>query len=185
MSAFAHDLKASFDGLGITKVHLVGHAFGNRLSRTFATLFPDYVNGLVLLASGGNFAMSDEQQRCLAGSFNFELPDDERAEAVACAFFAENNDASMWLNGWYPELGEAQSFAATMIDGAFFKKAGGKPFMVLQAAEDFIAPPDKAGKVLKSELRDQVTYVEVPNSGHALTSEQPDQVADHIINYLR
>ncbi len=185
MSAFAHDLKASFDGLGITKIHLVGHAFGNRLSRTFATLFPDYVDGLVLLASGGNFKLSEEQRRCLAGSFNLKLSDDDRLEALACAFFAEGNDASVWLGGWYPKLGEAQSFAATMINGDFFKRAGGKPFMVIQAAEDFIAPPDKAGKVLKSELGNQVTYVEVPNAGHALSSEQPDKIADYIVNYLR
>ena len=72
-----------------------------------------------------------------------------------------------------------------MINGDVFKKAGGKPFLLVQAAEDFIAPPDKAGKILKQELGDQVTYVKIPLAAHALSSEQPDLIAKHIIKYFR
>ncbi len=184
MSMFAQDIRAAFDALGISKAHLVGHAFGNRLSRTFATLYGDRVDGLVLMAAGGNFEMSAQQIKCLRNSFDLSLPDDERVKDVACAFFAEGNDASVWLPGWYPRLAAAQITAAQMINGDFFKTAGGKPFLLIQPAEDFIAPPDLAGKVLKAELGDQVTYVEIPDSGHALSSEQPDLIARTIVDYL-
>lgn len=184
MSRFAQDLEATFDALGIEHLHMVGHAFGNRLARTFATLHPTRVDGLVLLASGGGFPLSPEQTACLLGSFDTTLPDAERLERIRCAFFARGNDPSVWQGGWYPDLAAAQSLAARMIDGRFFERAGGKPFLLVQAAEDFIAPPERAGRPLAAKLGDQVTYVEIPNAGHALTSEQPDLVAARVVEYL-
>jgi len=65
-----------------------------------------------------------------------------------------------------------------------FKKAGDKPFLLLQEKEDFIAPSVKAGKALKQNLGDQVTYLEIPHTGHALSSEKPDLIAAHIIEYF-
>lgn len=184
MSMFAQDIKAVLDALEIKRGHFIGHAFGNRLARTFATLYPSYVDHLVLMASGGNFEMNEKQRKCLTNSFNLDLPDKVRLEYIQCAFFAKGNDPSVWLTGWYPDLAKAQILSSEMINGDFFKKAGGKPFLLVQAAEDFIAHPDKAGRVLKRELGDQVTYVEIPHAGHALSSEQPDLIAKHIIEYF-
>ncbi len=181
----ANDIRTTLDSIGIKQLKIVGHAFGNRLARTFTTMYPNYVDGLALLACGGNFEVDPEAQKCLKGSFDLSLPDDERLKMIDCAFFAKGNDPSVWLNGWYPELAAAEIHASTNIDGNFYKKAGGKPFLVVQAAEDFVAPPDKAGKVLKEELGDQVTYVEIEHAGHALTSEQPDKVAEELIKYFK
>lgn len=184
MSQLAGDLKASFDALGIEKVNLIGHAFGNRLARTFATLHTDQVDHLALMASGGNFEMPAQQQKCLSNSFNMKLADDERIKDIACAFFAKGNDPTVWLNGWYPELAAAQIHASTMINGDFFKAAGGKPFLLVQAGEDFIAPPELAGRALKADLGDQVIYAEVPHAGHALSSEQPEIIAEIILAHF-
>ncbi|MEA1893065.1 MAG: alpha/beta hydrolase, partial [Campylobacterota bacterium] len=162
-----------------------GHAFGNRLARTFTTLYPSYVEALILMASGGNFEMNEKQKSCLSGSVNPKLDYDERLKAIECAFFAKGNDASVWMKGWYPELADAQVLASQMINGEFFKRAGGKSFMLIQAKEDFIAPPDKAGKILKAELGSQVTYVEIAHAGHALSSEQPELIVEEILGYLQ
>ncbi|MEA3456710.1 MAG: alpha/beta hydrolase [Campylobacterota bacterium] len=184
MSMFAQDIKAVLDIKSIKSAVLIGHAFGNRLARTFATLYPSYVDDLVLMASGGNFEMDNQQKSCLRGSIDPKLEKKARLEAIDCAFFAKGNDPTVWLDGWYVDLAQAEILASVMINGDFFKKAGGKHFLLLQAAEDFIAPPDKSGKVLKAELGDQVTYVEIANAGHALSSEQPDLISKHIIKYL-
>lgn len=184
MSMFAQDIKAVLDTLEIKQANFIGHAFGNRLVRTYATLYPSYVDHLVLMASGGNFGMTEEQENCLTNSFNLKLADEKRLKFIKCAFFAEGNDPSIWLSGWYPDLAKAQILSSRMINGDFYKKAGGKLFLLVQAAEDFIAPPDKAGKVLKQELGDQVTYVEIPHAGHALSSEQPELIAKHILDYF-
>jgi pimeloyl-ACP methyl ester carboxylesterase len=78
----------------------------------------------------------------------------------------------------------AQCSGYWACEGEFFRKAGGNPFLLIQAAEDYIAPPEKAGLALKAELGEQVTYVEIPETGHALSSERPDEIAKHIINYF-
>lgn len=184
MSLFAQDIRQTLDTLGIKRAHFVGHAFGNRLVRTFATLFPAYVDHLVLMAAGGNFDMSEEQRTSLRDALNVTLDDGRRLKAIARAFFADGNDPRVWLGGWYPELARAQVFASNAIDADFFKAAGGKPFLVIQAVEDYIAPPDRAGRVLKAELEDQVRYVEIQGAGHALSPEQPDAVAERIASYL-
>ncbi|NPD47742.1 alpha/beta fold hydrolase [Lentimicrobium sp. S6] len=181
----ANDIKTTLDSLGIKKLHIIGHAFGNRLARTFATMYPNYVDGLAVLASGGGFELDIEAQKCLRGSFTMSLPDDERVKMIACAFFAKGNDASIWLNGWYPKLAAAEIHASNSINGDFYKKAGGKRFLLVQAMEDFVAPPEKAGRALKNELGDQVTYIEIPGAGHALTSEKPNEVAAVLIKYFK
>ena len=184
MKMLADDIKATLDLMNIKRLHIAGHAFGNRLARVFATLYPDYVDSVILLASGGNFTMEPEAENCLRGSINITLSEDERLKNIHCAFFAEGNDASVWLQGWYPKLAAAQINAATTIDADFYKAAGGKNILLIQATEDFIAPPELAGKVLAAELGRQLTYIEVENAGHALTSERPEIVAKIMIEYL-
>jgi len=184
MSLFANDLKTAFDSIGAQRVHLIGHAFGNRLARTFATLFPDRVDRVVLLASGGNFDMGAEREACLRDSFDLGLERQARLRALQCAFFARGNDPSVWLNGWYPALAAAEIHAGSMVNGDFFKAAGGRPVLLIQAGEDNIAPPALAGRALAQELGAQVTYAEIPFAGHALSSEQPDIIADIVLLFL-
>lgn len=185
MSLFAQDIMQTFDKLGIKKASFIGHAFGNRLARTIATLYPNSVDKLVLMASGGEEDLSVDQRKCLLKSFDLALPRQERLDAIQCAFFAQGNDPAIWYTGWYPNLALAQINAGQMTNGEFFKKAGGKEFLLLQAAEDFIAPPASNGLKLKQELGDQVIYVEIPHTGHALSSENPDLISDYIINYFK
>lgn len=185
MQMFAHDIRACLDALGIRSAHVIGHAFGNRLARTLATLYPDSVDRLVLMAAGGNFAMSQAQKDSLRQSLDPALDEPTRLAAIQRGFFAQGNDARVWLNGWYPALAKAQVMASRSIDSAFFKRAGGKPFLLLQPVEDFIAPPALAGRALKAELGAQVDYVEIPHAGHALVPEQPDRVVERIIAYLK
>ncbi len=180
----AHDIKSCLDSLGITKINLVGHAFGNRVARTYATMYTDHVDKLMLLACGGNSTLDPEAEKCLKGSFDLNLPDQERVKMLGCAFFAKGSDPSVWLHGWYPPLAIAEMQAAKTIDPNYFKKAGGKKFLVVQALEDFVAPPDEAGKALRDALPNQVTYKEVAHVGHALTSEQPKVIAELMLDYL-
>ena len=185
MKMLADDIKASMDALSVETVHLIGHAFGNRLARSFSTLYPERVDDLVLLAAGGDFPLNAEQRACLGQSFDLRLDASIRLAAIDCAFFAKGNDPRIWLEGWYPKLAAAQIAAVATVKPEFFKEAGGKPMLLVQPSEDFIAPPALAGRPLKEQLGDQVTYVEVSNAGHALVAEQPTLVGELVIEYFQ
>lgn len=185
MKLLVDDIKQTLDALGIERARFVGHAYGNRQSRAFAAFYPEYVEDVTLLAAGGDFALSEDQFNTLVQCFNLALPDEERMTYIKKAFFADNNDPGVWLGGWFPSLAGAQIAAVQSIDKEFFKRAGGRPILLIQATDDFIAPPELAGQQLAAELGDQVTYVEVQNSGHALLPERGDQVAAQMIAYYR
>ncbi len=184
MATLAADLKAVLDTLEIEEVALIGHAFGNRLSRFYTAQYPDRVSGLALLAAGGDFELSPQQLKCLFGSLNLANPEEQRREDIRCAFFAAGNDPDIWMNGWYPALARAQVAAARAVASDEFKRAGSLPFLLVQPEEDFIAPPDLAGRALLEELGEQVTYVEIAGSGHALLPEKPDELAQVVGDYL-
>ena len=80
-------------------VTLVGHAFGNRIARAFASRYPARVRSLILLAAGDSGPPADVRNdifkilvRC--------LPDSIRSGALNRAFFApDNNAVPHWPNG--------------------------------------------------------------------------------------
>lgn len=183
MYVLVEDIFQTLQKLGVKKVNLIGHAFGNRLARTYATIHPESVDKLVLMAAGGG-DLSPDSKKCLLNCFNMSLPKEKRLEAIKCAFFAPGNDPNIWYNGWYPKLAMAQTHAIKEIDENFFKKAGGKEMLLFQALEDFVAPPKLIGLKLKEELGTQIIYVEIPNAGHALSSEQSDLISHYLIQYF-
>lgn len=184
MQDFALDVSAGLDALGIGAVHMVGHAFGNRLARTFATLFPERIASLALMAAGGNFTLSGHQIAVMQAARDRDAAPADRLRALRQAYFAEGSDPGPWADGSSGPLARAQTEAAARLGGEFFKRAGGLPFLLLQGAEDFVAPPDLAGRALKAELGDQVTYAEIPFCGHAMASEQPEIIASLIVQNI-
>ena len=182
VTAMVDDIAQVMDYLRIERAHFVGHALGNRIARSFATLYPDQVLDVTLLAAGGQVPLSNEQRDTLFAIF-FTEDDDERLALVDKGFFAEGQDASIWLDGWYADPALAQASAVLNPD-VYFLEGGGRPILLIQPAEDFIAPPADAGLLLKEQLGAQVTYVEIADSGHALLPERPDAVAATITNYF-
>jgi pimeloyl-ACP methyl ester carboxylesterase len=54
--------------------------------------------------------------------------------------------------------------------------------LVLQGLDDVLAPPENA-RILKAELGDQVTVVDIPQAGHAMLPEQPQLIAKAVTRY--
>jgi len=182
LQTLVSDIKQVLDTLGIEHAHFVGHAFGNRVARSFATLHPDYVSDVTLLAAGGQKPLTPDQRNTLLAIF-LTQDDEARLPFIEKAFFAPGGDASVWLYGWNTPAALAQGFAAENPNVDFLA-AGGKPILLIQPAEDFIAPPDDAGRLLADQLGDQVTYFELPNTGHALLPERPNTVAARLIAFF-
>ncbi len=179
---YAADVGAVIDELG-GPAHIVGHAFGNRVSRCLAADRPELVTSITLLAAGGLVEPAPENREALKRSFKTDLPEVEHLEAVHTAFFAPGNDPRAWQDGWWPCVSAAQSMAnrATPRDEWWY--GGVAPMLVIQGLDDVIALPQN-GRSLRDEMPGRVSLVELENAGHALLPEQPEAITRLILAFL-
>ncbi|NIJ40759.1 pimeloyl-ACP methyl ester carboxylesterase [Parvibaculum indicum] len=164
-------------------ITLLGHAFGNRLARTTAADYPALVSRVILLACGGLIEMPEESRKALIGCFDESLSPDEHIECVRKGFFADGNDPEVWREGWYPKVMLMQSSAVRATDVEDWWEAGGQPMLVMQALDDAIALPANAQDI-KNRLGERITLAELPNAGHAMLPEQPEEIARIVATYL-
>lgn len=167
------------------KVTVIGHAFGNRLTRAYTSRNDDRVNKIVLIASGGAKAIPPKADTALRAIFDPRRTVAQRRADIDYAFFAEGNTIpDHWIVGWHMQTAMLQGKANGSDIYDQWGAGGTKPMLVLQAAEDTIAPPQDAGIPLAQKYPDRVKLVVVPKAGHALLPEQPDVIAEEIIGFL-
>lgn len=174
------------DRIGIVgPVHLVGHAYGNRVARCLAANWPEDVASLTLLGCGGKIAGDFEALTALL--LCFEEPDGTTAhrEAVTTAFFAQGNLVPpFWETGWWAEAAVAQmtAVAATAVTDWWIPPEP-IPVLALVGAEDRISPPTNAADLVDS-VGARGRLVVIDGAGHALLPEQPKAVADAVLSFL-
>ena len=184
LHTFAADIDAVLQAEGVERpIVMLGHAYGNRIARTYSSDFPDKVAQLVLLAAGGEEPTPEEVSGSIGKAQFAIFPEETRRKAVHHAFFAEASEVDEgWMKGWYPIAGIAQVQAMQATPNVEWADGGIAPILVLQPAEDAAAPG--GGPALKARLPDRVTVVEIANAGHALLPEQPDRVRDTILGHI-
>jgi pimeloyl-ACP methyl ester carboxylesterase len=164
---------------------MVGHAFGNRVSRLLATIRPDLVTGVVLVAANVGHAPSPPKVReAIRNSANTSLPSDVRLDALRYAFFAPGNDAEQWLENWYPDVLAAQRIAGDKTARSVDYASGSAPVLYMQPSHDPLAHADDAVEY-KAALGDRLSIVKIPQSSHAAIAEQPDFIAREIAVWAR
>ena len=180
---YADDLAAVLNHEKLrTPLTLVGHAFGNRVARAFASRYPDRVRSLILLAAGDS-GPPPEVRNDIFKILVRSLPDSIRSGALHRAFFAPDNTApNYWMSGWYPRAGLAQGRATASTPLEQWSGGGATPIMVVQPAQD-AAAPDGARK-LKQLYPDRVTIVRLEKAGHAILPEQPQEIARIVLGHL-
>ncbi|MDA8048140.1 MAG: alpha/beta hydrolase [Actinomycetota bacterium] len=165
--------------------HVVGHALGNVVARATASYRPEVVASVVVMPCGGHslatYPVADEVLSAFSRCHDRSLSREERLEALQTAFFAPGNDPSPWLNGWWPSAG---SGAIGTADPDEWWHAGDTPLLIVQPLDDAMAPIG-VGRDAAAALGRRATYVEIPHCGHAILPEQPDLVAQHVIDFLR
>lgn len=180
----SNDIAAVIENANAGPAFVVGHAFGNRVARLLATDRPDLVRGISLIAANVGIAPSPPPVReAIKKSANSSLPDEERIAALQFAFFAPGNNPRSWLSGWYPEVLAMERTAGdkTRRDEDY---AGGRaPILYLQPSHDPLAHAEDA-IAFKEALGDRVEIVTIPNASHAAITEQPEFIADALIDYV-
>ena len=167
----------------IERFHLVGHAFGNRLSRCITADHPGRIDSLTLLAAGGLVEPEPHIWRSLAKCFDETLSPEEHLEHVRTAFFAAGNDPSVWSGGWMRGVMEYQRAAVQRTNRDDWWPAQVSRVLVVQGLQDAIAPVEN-GRRYRDESAPHARLVEIDGAGHALLPEQPDAVAGAIISFL-
>ena len=179
----ATDTVARIDAMGIAKFHLVGHAFGNRLSRTVTADFNDRVESLTLLAAGGLVEPAPGIWDALGRCFDTALDWSARRDDVRTVFFAEGNDPDTWKDGWMPDVFRYQRAAVQGTPREDWWGATTDRVMVVQALGDAVAPPAN-GRRYVAEHAPHARLVEIDHAGHAMLPEQPGVIAAALVDFL-
>jgi len=181
---YADDLAAVLDQEGLSQpVTLVGHAFGNRIARAFASSYPNRVRSLVLLAAGDS-APPPETQNAIFTVLLKIFPEEARLDALQRAFFAPDNQApDYWMAGWYPKAGLAQGSATATTPQREWTHGGEAPMLVVQPQYD-AAAAEGAAKLTQAHP-ERVEVIALADAGHAILPEQPDTVFQLIQAHLQ
>jgi pimeloyl-ACP methyl ester carboxylesterase len=182
---YAADVAAVIEQAKGGPAFVVGHAFGNRVARLLATVRPDLVRVVGLIAANvGRDPSPPKVRAAIKASADLSLPPAQRLAALQFAFFAPGNDAHAWLEGWHPDVLAAERSAGDKTPREEDYAAGHAPVLYLQPDHDPLASVANAAEY-KRAPGDRVTIVVVPNSGHAVVAEQPALVAQELIKYAR
>ena len=182
---YADDVAAAIEQAKGGPAFVVGHAFGNRVARLLATVRPDLVRAVGLIAANvGRDPSPPDVRAAIKAAADLSLPQAQRLAALQFAFFAPGNDAHAWLDGWHPDVLAAERIAGDKTPREEDYAAGHAPVLYLQPDHDPLASVDNAADY-KRALGDRVTIVVVPNSGHAVITEQPAFVATELVKFGR
>ena len=180
---YARDIAALIEHEGGGPALIGGHAFGNFVARATATDRPELVRGVALLGATHVWPVPPDVRESIMKSSDLGLPDEERLQYLRHAFFAPPSDARVWLSGWHPEVKKAQRIATDATPQAEWWQAGSAPILDVQPEDDVMIPPESQSRY-RDELGDRVSIVRVPNAAHALLPEQPEAVAQVLLEFL-
>lgn len=186
-NATLHDLAADVwdcaDKLGMSKVHLLGRAFGNRAVRTASSDRPDRVMSVTLLAAGGEIAPAPADSANLRMAFDATVDATQRLTALRDSLYAPGNqpDPSVLrrMNG---ETSKKQSAASSRTSLKDWHLGETAPMLVVQCLADKIAVPENGWNL--ATQRPNTRLVALPGCGHAMLPEQSRAISDAVIGFL-
>jgi pimeloyl-ACP methyl ester carboxylesterase len=181
--ALADDIAGVISALADGPTVLIGHAFGNLLSRMVATEHPDLIRAVAIVASQSR----EVPQRIAQAPFIVGDPTKSTSERLAVleeAFFAPGNDARVWLDGWYPHTLAMQRAAVEGVPLMEYWRCGSVPLLEVIPDHDVFKPKKYWGE-MQEDFGDRVSTAVVAGAGHALFPEQPKAAAEAILSWAR
>ena len=185
LHTLAADVARVIEALDCGSVHVLGHAFGNRVARCLAADHPHLVSSVILLAAGGRIPPEDKVKRAIEAWSREDATESECIEVMKSMVADPTTAESIWhrVKRW-PAVAAAQIKAGQLTPTDYWWGGGNAPLLIVQGLEDRSAPPENARK-LRDEFGTRVRLVEIPQAGHMLHLEQPEAVANAVLSLLR
>jgi pimeloyl-ACP methyl ester carboxylesterase len=188
LQTMADDVAGVIQALKLEPVNVTGNDFGNRVARMLAASHPELTRSVILLAAGGKIQPKPAALHALEIIFN---PASTDADILAVMPYLVSNPADsarvwgLFKPSLDPRAAGIEKAAAegTPLD-AWWAPSGETKYLILQGAEDQIAPPEN-GEQLQKELGDRATLINVPGAAHLMPLEQPEAAAAHMISFIR
>jgi pimeloyl-ACP methyl ester carboxylesterase len=180
---FANDVAHVVTALGGGRAVIVGHAYGNWVARMTAVDHPDLVCGIVIAAAAAK-QFAPELSAAINVAGDPSKPAEDRLKALRFAFFAPGSDPRGWLEGWHPQVRDAQRAAVAAVKQSDWWSGGTAPLLDLQADQDPFKPAEKRNE-MKDEFGARVTVALIPGASHALIPEQPKAVVDALVTWVK
>jgi pimeloyl-ACP methyl ester carboxylesterase len=143
---------------------------------------------VILLAAGGKVQPKPAADRALMVVFNPSSTDAEVLAAMPYLVANPADSARVWAlvkPSRDPGAASIEKAAAEATPlRAWWAPPGQTKYLILQGADDQIAPPEN-GVELQKELGERATLVNVPGAAHLLPVEQPEVAASHMIRFIR
>ena len=179
----ADDVAGVIGALADGPTVLVGHAFGNLLSRMVTTEHPDLIRAVAIVASQSR----EVPERIAQAPFivgDPTRPTTERLAVLQEAFFAPGHDARVWLDGWYPQTLAMQRAAVEGVPLKQYWRCGSVPLLEVIPDHDAFKPKKYWGE-MRADFGDRVSTAVVAGAGHALFPEQPEAAAEAVLSWAR
>lgn len=182
LTSLAGDVAAVIEEVVDGAALVLGHAFGNFVARVLSVEHPDAVRGVILAAASATVVAPDINQTPLIAG-DPARPEQERLAALSKAFFAPGHDPRIWLDGWYPTALAAQHAAVGRTTLAPYRFGGRAPLLEIIPRHDAFKPEERWGE-LRDKVGDRATTVVVDDAAHALFPEQPERVAEVVLEWI-
>ncbi|MBV9505241.1 MAG: alpha/beta hydrolase [Acidobacteriia bacterium] len=180
----AQDVAAVIEHENAGPAVLAGHAFGHFVAKMTAVDFPGLVRGVILIGAARKNP-DPEVQRSVAIATDPTQPEAERLQHLKRVFFADGNDATLWLTGFHANVRAAEIVARDATPQQAYWAGGKAPILDIQGDKDPYRPPASANELVAEFGAERVTVVRVPHTAHAIIVERPDAVADAMIAWMR
>lgn len=170
----ADDMIAVIEHTELSPLHLIGRALGNRIARVIAWKKPSLAKSLTLIGAGGRVA---------------------RRKRIGLSYFYSNkvrNETLCAAGNQLPvALNQPPSWSALIRQLPAVKRppkgewwlGGVAPMLVIQGAEDQIAPPEN-GIELQQAAPERVKLHTLKNAGHMVLHERFTTVCELISSFL-
>ena len=185
----ARDVVTIADKLGINKFHMAGWAFGNRTSRMLATIYPERLASLILIAAGGLVPALTQPGELATLLDNQALSEEEKIHYARRTMFSSATDRNIvreYVQGltYWPEARKGQREANQNTPLEEWVAGGNGPVLMIMGEDDLTAPIEN-GYRMKAEHEDRLTLISVEKAGHAVGLEKPEEVAAAMIEFLQ